>query len=114
MPYIAKEKRERLDPHIEALQRELLILGSSEGDLNYVISRIIGAAFSNETRYHMIARVTGVLDNVSSEFYRRLAIPYENEAIEKNGDLPEFKRILATIDAQHRERVTEVLTDGKG
>jgi hypothetical protein len=113
MPYISEERRRNLDPHIEGLQKALAglaIRGGSEGDLNYTISRLIGAAFLNETRYHTIARVTGVLANVKDEFYRRLGIPYENLAIEKNGDVPEFARISALSEAKRREAVAEVVT----
>ncbi len=91
MPYIAKDRREKLDPAVEDLQKSLATLGHNEGDLNYVVSRLIGAAFRDETRYHRIARVTGVLDNVSAEFYRRMAGPYEDLAIAKNGDIPEYE-----------------------
>lgn len=113
MPYIAEDRRRLLDPHIEGLQKALSALslrGGSEGDLNYSISRLLGAAFLNESRYHTIARVTGVLANVKDEFYRRIGIPYENQAIEKNGDVPEFARIEALADAKHREEVAEVVT----
>lgn len=97
MPYIAKERREKLDADIESLQWQLREMGNAEGDLNYVISRLIGDAFLNETRYHTIARITGVLENVKDEFYRRLAAPYEWKAIAKNGDLPEFKKLEKSI-----------------
>ena len=110
MPYIKQDRRKTLDSSIEALQIRLAAAGGNEGDLNYVISRLIGSAFLNDTRYHTIARVTGVLDNVKAEFYRRLGVPYENEAIEKNGDVPEFERIEAMIDGQRRERIAEVVT----
>ena len=113
MPYISEERRRVLDTHIEGLQKALsglAIRGGSEGDLNYTISRLVGAVFLNETRYHTIARVTGVLDNVIQEFYRRLGIPYENQAIEKNGDVPEFARIDALAASERREIVAEVVT----
>lgn len=110
MPYIAQERRRVLDTDIESLQKNLQNLGNNEGDLNYVISRLLGAAFLHETRYYIIARVSGVLANVKDEFYRRLAVPYEDEAIEKNGDVPEFKRIVAMIDGKRRERIAEVVT----
>ena len=35
----------------------------------------------------VIARVTGVLENVKQEFYRRYAEPYEDEQIERSGDV---------------------------
>ena len=110
MPYIEERFRKVLDPHIEGLQKALAELGGQEGDLNYTISRLVGAAFLNETRYHTIARVTGVLANVKDEFYRRLGIPYENLAIEKNGDVPEFARIAALSEAKRREAIAVVVT----
>jgi hypothetical protein len=110
MPYISEDRRKSLDSHIEGLQKALFQLGGTTGDLNYTITRLVGATFLNETRYHTIARVTGVLMNVSQEFYRRLGIPYENLAIEKNGDVPEFARIDALAEAKRRETVAEVVT----
>lgn len=94
MPYIAPERRERLDPAIESLQAKLYLMGDEEGDLNYAITRLIASYFEDEPRYHTIARITGVLDNVKGEFERRIAAPYEDGAARLNGDVPEFKHIL--------------------
>lgn len=94
MPYITADRRMKLDPNIEDLQKKLLDLGATDGDLNYVITRLVAFYFCNETRYHMISRVSGVLDNVKEEFYRRLANPYEASAMNRNGDIPEFKEVL--------------------
>ena len=115
MPYISEDRRKKLDPHIEGLQKALAELtagglSGSEGDLNYAISRLIAARMLYDRRYHTIARVTGVLANVKDEFYRRLGIPYENQAIEKNGDVPEFARIDALAASERRELVAEVVT----
>ncbi len=97
MPYIAKERRSDLDPHISEVISVLHKLGWNEGDMNYTISRLVGAAFEQEPRYHTIARVTGVLKNVADEFYRRIAGPYEDQAVEKNGDVGEFGRITTKL-----------------
>jgi hypothetical protein len=110
MPYISEDRRQVLDPHIEGLQKALEGLGGNEGDLNYSVTRLVGAAFLKETRYHTIARVTGVLENVIQEFYERLGVPYERRAREKNGDVPEFARIEALSNAERRETVAEVVT----
>ena len=90
MPYIAQDRRELLDPAIVTLQGELERLDFGEGDLNYVISRLVGFYFQQRRRYFTIARVCGVLANVAEEFYRRMAAPYEDAAIRKNGDIPEY------------------------
>ncbi len=111
MPYIAEDRRAKLDPHVSEVISTLRELGWSEGDLNYTISRLIGAAFEEESRYHTIARVTGVLKNVSDEFYRRLAAPYEEQAIKKNGDVSEFARIIAKLGDANRERLAALLAE---
>jgi hypothetical protein len=109
MPYIAEDRRAKLDPHVSEVITALRELGWNEGDLNYTVSRLVGAAFEEEPRYHTIARVTGVLKNVADEFYRRIASPYEDAAIEKNGDVGEFARIVAkSLDAA-RERLAEIM-----
>lgn len=110
MPYIEEKLRRELDSNIEGLQKTLAALGNTEGDLNYSITRLVAKAFLNEPRYFTIARVSGVLDNVYSEFYERIGIPYERGAREKNGDIPEFARFEALAEAKRREAVAEVVT----
>jgi hypothetical protein len=51
-----------------------------------------------------------VLENVYSEFYERIGIPYERGAREKNGDIPEFVRFEQLAEAKRREAVAEVVT----
>ncbi len=87
MPYILRERREKLDPYIDALCTQLNVLGSEEGDLNYSITKLVLAKWKDEARYTTISRITGVLENVKQEFYRRHAGPYEDEAILRNGDI---------------------------
>lgn len=114
MPYITEDRRADLDPHISEVISVLRKLEWSEGDMNYTISRLVGAAFEEQPRYHTIARVTGVLKNVADEFYRRIAAPYEAAAIEKNGDVGEFARINAKLRDTARERLAEVLARDPG
>jgi hypothetical protein len=90
MPYIKPVHRIALDPYIDALRDRLRTGGNCPGDLNYVISRLVGAQWIDEPRYKTIAKVVGVLTNVTQEFYRRIAGPYEDKAIEKNGDINEY------------------------
>ena len=114
MPYIAEERRADLDPHVSEVISVLRKLGWNEGDLNYTVSRLVGAAFEEQPRYHTVARVTGVLKNVADEFYRRIGGPYENSAIEKNGDVGEFARILAKLGDADRERLADLLSRDPG
>ena len=66
-------------------------MGNAEGDFNYVLSRLVGAWWRHDPRYHTIARITGVLENVKQEFYRRVAGGYEDHGIENSGDIAEYK-----------------------
>jgi hypothetical protein len=110
MPYIEDQLRKQLDSNIEGLQKTLRELGNTEGDLNYSITRLVARAFLNDPRYYSIARVSGVLDNVYSEFYERIGIPYERGAREKNGDIPEYIKFEQLAEAKRRETVAEVVT----
>lgn len=93
MPYIPEKDRPRLDQHINALAAEINAVakeynydGAFAGLLNYSVTRL-GLAVMPVKRYWTIAMLSGVFHNVADEFYRRLASPYENEQIKKNGDV---------------------------
>lgn len=100
MPYIDSKFRNRLDIHIEKLVDSLLKSVSEKdltefdakdlldcsGNLNYTITRICSSLL-NKPSYSKVAVVTGVLENVKQEFYRRVASPYEDKKIEENGDV---------------------------
>jgi hypothetical protein len=91
VPYIAPEDRKALDPPIDELAAAVKSKagerdGSFEGLLNYAITRLVLEVLPTR-RYASIARATGVLENVKQEFYRRYAAPYEDEQIEKSGDV---------------------------
>lgn len=98
MPYIDETSRKILDRSIDDLAN--IITNHSEfdnadlvtvlGDLNYCISRLIGQVMG-DTSYAKVAMLTGVLENVKQEFYRRVAVPYEEEKIVQNGDIKEYK-----------------------
>ena len=42
-------------------------------------------------RYWIIAILTGTFKNIADEIYRRVAAPYENQQIEKSGDVDLFR-----------------------
>jgi len=89
MPYIQKQHREVLDPLIDALSAAL----ATEGDLNYALTRLVlGTLRRSGVTYAAIATLSGVLKNVSDEFYRRLAGPYEDLKREQNGDLDDYRK----------------------
>ena len=96
MPYIAKEHRtHELNEAINTLVN--LVENSNSRDaagdfhpgvLNYSISMIINKILNyNKVSYSNINKLVGVLECVKLELYRRVAGPYEDEMIEKNGDI---------------------------
>ena len=96
MPYIKQDKREELDPCIDNLIKCLdpekdLMIDNILGDINYTFSRILGGLMGTPS-YNKIAMITGVLENIKQEFYRRVAQPYEDLKIRQNGDIPEYKK----------------------
>ena len=93
MPYIKQENRPRLDSHIDALALEIKKITEESNDshafaglLNYTCTRL-ALGIIPEKRYWAIALIAGVLQNIGDEFYRRYAAPYEDEQIQKNGDV---------------------------
>jgi hypothetical protein len=91
MPYIKQEERNNLDHQIDAIIENLKLDSDVEqevpvGKLNYVITRILAESIPEE-RYKHINSIIGVLECAKLEFYRRLAAPYEDGAISKDGDL---------------------------
>lgn len=101
MPYIKQEQRKNIDPLIDQLAG--VIAGqigedgsdtSFAGLLNYTCTRlalkVIKLRFG-KIRYWIIAITTGTFKNIADEFYRRIATPYEDKQIEKNGDVDLYK-----------------------
>ena len=93
MPYIKQEFRPRLDSHIEALAGEIKQIAKEQNDphafaglLNYACTSLALKVIP-EKRYWAIALVSGIFSNIGDEFYRRYATPYEDQQIEKNGDV---------------------------
>lgn len=87
MPYILPSERQRFDPLIDALSAELQKDGCEAGNLNYVISTLLGKAFTANRRYAEANKLMGVLACVSAEFYRMDVVPYEEEKRSQNGDI---------------------------
>lgn len=100
MPYIKEEFREKLDQAIENLINTIISITSDNkeneinipslylwpGIINYSVTKLL-LGILKEPRYFNIAMVSGVLNNINMEFYRRYAIPYEDKQIKENGDV---------------------------
>lgn len=110
MPYIAKELRGELDPLIDALAERLTAQaraagydGAFTGLLNYACTRLALGVVKRRfggLRYWLIAALTGVFHNMATEFYRRLAIPYEDRQMAQSGDVDLFQEFVEEIERQ--------------
>jgi hypothetical protein len=93
VPYLPPSIKQRLDPHIDSLAAEIAAIAAEEssetafaGSLNYACTRLAVKTMP-ERRYWAIATVVGVMKNVADEFYRRVAVPYEEERRIEHGDV---------------------------
>ncbi len=80
MPYIAQEDRPRV---LETLKPQ------TTGELNFFITRIIMEFLDSQGKksYANMSAIRGVLADVSTEFYRRVMAPYEDDKRALNGDV---------------------------
>lgn len=98
MPYIAAADRPELDTAIEALAEAINGAGGAAADgdragrLNYAVTRLANLTLP-PNRYARAALVTGVLDNVKTEMYRRAIAPYEDTKVAENGDVREYRQV---------------------
>jgi hypothetical protein len=105
MPYVKPEYRDALDPAIGTLATRIADLATTipeetgfAGLLNYACTSLAMQVLEARVmRYGAIATVTGVFKNVADEFYRRVAAPYEDLQIEKNGDVPAYEAYAKQI-----------------
>jgi hypothetical protein len=77
MPYIAQHRR-----HNAAATPE------SAGELNYALTCVIKEYMEHMgLAYQTINDIVGALEGAKMEFYRRIAVPYEDIKIKENGDV---------------------------
>ena len=58
------------------------------GELNYQITKLLCRYIRKQgLNYQSINDVLGAVDGASKEFYRRVAVPYENTKMAENGDV---------------------------
>lgn len=108
MPYIKENDRETFDHIIDQMSFVFRCSFKNEtckednltdeqflallGKINYCFSRVLGELMG-DVSYTKVAMITGVLENIKQEFYRRVAEPYEDKKIVENGDIKEYKRL---------------------
>ena len=91
MPYIKQNDRENYTQEIKELKNKLSKLDDNDlkGHLNYIIYTLIVDQIKQRGLKYFRAQdlIGGVLTCSQLELYRRCLAPYEDEAIEKNGDI---------------------------
>lgn len=108
MPYITQEKRRQLDPAIDELHRILTNIkiddesANTEGCVNYSITRLLMLVYGDKdsARYGSINDALGVLDAVGKEYYRKVAVPYEDQKEFENGvvEINPTKEVVGTVN----------------
>jgi hypothetical protein len=81
MPYITEEARADLAAGHPP---------RTTGELNYAITKLLNAYVrSNYGRlsYQLINDALGAVEGAKQEFYRRVAVPYEDAKMAENGDV---------------------------
>jgi hypothetical protein len=81
MPYITQEKRHKLQSLITDLGTNL----NFDGDLNYVLFALCKRYV--KPSYHNYKNFLGELHECQEEVRRRLLSKYEDEQLQKNGDV---------------------------
>ena len=96
MPYTSEERRAAVRQNLDAVISQINSYPDSDwdGELNYAISYLVGRTMApfGKWRYHFLARAVAVFECAKLEFYRRLAAPYEDKAILKNGDIGPYEQ----------------------
>ena len=77
MPYIKQADRDRAST-----------APATAGELNYAITELlVGYIDEKKLSYQTINDIVGALEGAKLEFYRRVAVPYENTKLATNGDV---------------------------
>lgn len=98
MPYIKREQRDEFS---------FSAVPETEGELNYCFT-VLALAYLKDKKlsYRLINDVLGALEGAKQEFYRRVAIPYEDKKIVENGDVYDLKALLGEkemiVEAMYR------------
>lgn len=86
MPYVNKWNREMLADFDGT--KSAMTLGELNFQFHALVFKYLG---DRGLSYDNIAGITGVLENVKQELYRRSFAPYEDQKIMDNGDVyPEY------------------------
>lgn len=84
MPYIEPAQRFNCNPMIGDSD---FARAENPGQLNYQITMLIAEYWTRTGNYQGINDIVGALEGAKLEFYRRIAVPYEDEKIKANSDV---------------------------
>jgi len=88
MPYIEKKDRKLYDYMIDEIMDDIKDEGLKKGHLNYCITKLILEYTKKKgICYDTLSDVTGVLNDVKTEYERELVAKYEDDKIKKNGKI---------------------------
>ena len=82
MPYIKKERRAELQEILTAMKAAGVC---ADGDLNYILYKYCKEEV--QPSYNNFKNYCGELRQCATEIERRLMAPYEDSAMERNGDV---------------------------
>jgi hypothetical protein len=91
MPYIKKKRRVQLADGQDPLSG-IEDRAEVPGELNYLITGIIMDYIEwHGLSYQIINDIVGALECAKLEFYRRIAVPYEETKKAENGDVYKYE-----------------------
>lgn len=97
MPYINHKDQRELRDKITGIVDH----NTTEGELNFILTTIVGEyVIKKGLRYKQINAVLGALQGCQSEFYRRVADPYEDSKIAQGGDVDVYHIIDAMLGSE--------------
>lgn len=85
MPYIPKEDRIKYNKGLLEILHQLEQNKWHPGHFNYIVSVLLNRWFEYEGNYRTVNEILGVLDCIGKEFYRKKAVPYEENKEKENG-----------------------------
>lgn len=75
-------------PYIKPEDRTDALFATTPGELNYAFTILAKNYIQlNGLSYQTINDIVGALEGAKMEFYRRVAVPYEEGKIKENGDV---------------------------
>lgn len=87
MPYIDQKTRDELEPALKPIL-DKIGLHTKKGELTYILYSIALKYLNTHGRnYNNISETISSVTDVEAEMRRRILGPYEDQAIQKNGDI---------------------------